>query len=260
MDVMKKYIYDNYYRVYRPDRMPTNFEVIDNKSALLDEGSGYVLPFRKQYEYGKPGVYPTTMIQDNGYPVCIKCLPTTEEEKKEYSVENNFINFSDKDSTKDYMKNIDKQRRMNESHRCNIDDRYHPVIHHNDEPTAQISKVAQYEMDHDIYRYRDQFGPNFNNDKRALEASSITIKKLDEIYTKFDNGSKIMVAIFDDGSSPNSMENFAYGIINEPNFTPNTVARDSEIGKAMLSALEQQRNLAKKGGFEFNDEEEEGVE
>lgn len=260
MDIMKKYIYDNYFRVYRTNQMPTTYEVVDNKTAVLDEQSGYILPFRKQHEWGQPGLYPTPMMMDNGYPVCIKCEPQTEEDKEEYSKDKNFINFSDKDSAREYMKNIDKQRRMNESHRCNVDNRYHPVIHNNDEPTAQVSKIAQYEMDHDIYKYRDQFGPNFNNDKRALEAPSITIKKLDEIYTKFDNGSKIMVAIFDDGSGATPMNNFSYGVINEPNFTPNTVARDSEIGKAFLRALEMQRDLAAKGGIKFKEEEEEGVE
>lgn len=258
MDIIKKFINGTQFRVYTPESMPTNLSVLDNRSAFLDKENDCVLPFRKTHEFGEPGLYDTGMIKPNGNPVFIKVLPD-ESQKEEYGTKKNFINFADGLSTKEYMENVDRERKINESHICNVEDRYHPVIHKNDEPTAQISKQAQYEMNHDIYKYRDQFGPNFNNDKRALEASSITIKKMDEIYTKFNNGSKILIGVFDDGTGPNPMQNFVYGVINEPDFSPTVVSRDDPIGKAMLSALDRQRNPQSVNNV-FDEEEEDSVE
>jgi hypothetical protein len=42
MDIIKKFINDGWYRVYTAESMPTNLNVLDNRSAYLDNENNCV--------------------------------------------------------------------------------------------------------------------------------------------------------------------------------------------------------------------------
>ena len=211
--VMKKYIDGKRYDVYDQSNAPTNPDGIDNNSAMLIDD--VVLPFRRVTETA-PGLYNTGMIMPNGMPVMIKKMPT-EEEAEAYSTKTGFVDFGDIKSIRDYMEKVDEERKLTEAYVSNVENVYIPTIQENDSLFMKGFKKAIALKSMDIYSYRDKFGTNFNNDKRSMESSSITLKKWEDIapnlYMKmtitFDNA---------DPNVPNPMARPVTVEINNPEY------------------------------------------
>ena len=111
------------------------------------------------------------------------------------------------------MVNVDKERALTQSIISNVDNEYRPNIRENDEVFMQLVKQAICEKHFDISKYKSIFGSNFNNDKRSLEARSITLNKATEILTKLDV--EIEITLRNRGDNiPNPMQRSVTGIIN----------------------------------------------
>jgi hypothetical protein len=126
-----------------------------------------------------------TGIKGRDYEVFIVEEPKTEEEKIKYD-ENTCINFSDKDTIREYMrkKNIIARDEINVL--SNVENRFQPIIHEEDSEFMKGFKKAVQLKNMDIESYKPRFGSNYNNDRRCMEKDDITLNKTREINNKID--------------------------------------------------------------------------
>lgn len=214
---MKKYMNGKYYDVYTKETFSENIGSSYNNIAIIDN-QGVVLPIRNCNEKG-PGYYPTGMNM-SGVSMYVKIEPTQDEINDTYNSKDNFIDFNDTDTLTQYMINIDKERQLTENIISNVENEYKPTIRKNDDPFMQLVKEAIHQKHFDISKYKEIFGVNFNNDKRSLESSSITLNKANEILTKL--GIEISIGLRNANSNiPNPMRNEVSGVINSPDFKVN---------------------------------------
>ena len=107
-----------------------------------------------------------------------------QEQKKELSVDN-IIDFN-KDNIKDLIESSnllkDKEREILTS----PDNVTMVSIGELDDPEMKALKMAILEKHIDIDKYESRFGSNFNNDKRLLSKSRITITKLKTMCDNLD--------------------------------------------------------------------------
>lgn len=200
-----------YYTVYDKDQVPSSIDLSQNVAIVDDEG--VVLPVRKHPNDRGPGYYRSGFVSTNGSEILIRVDPTPEEVESTYNTTTDFIDFGDSRNIVDYMVNVDRERALTQSIISNVDNEYRPNIREHDEAFMQLVKTALYEKHFDISKYKGIFGANFNNDKRSLEARSITLNKATEILTKLDV--EIEITLRNRGDSvPNPMQRSVSGIIN----------------------------------------------
>lgn len=180
IDYKQKKIYGTMYTVYQTKK-PIGSNMDLNVAVEID---GYAFPVKNKKPDGV-GLYPLD-------PLCKLAkvvLPTTEKEKKEYSMKTNSVDFSD---VKDIQNIIEKQNEVNKLESTmlsNIDNVYKPPMFDTDMPEMQAMKKAIIAKNIDIDSYAHRFGTksNFVNDKRCLNGEpSITIKKLRRICNALD--------------------------------------------------------------------------
>ena len=211
MGLKKKFMNNVYYTVYDKNEVPSSVDLTQNV-AIVDE-NGVVLPVRRNLNDRGPGYYRSGFVSHNGVEALFRVDPTPEEVESTYNNNTDFIDFGDSKNIVDYMVNVDRERALTQSIISNVDNEYRPNIRESDEAFMQLVKSALYEKHFDISKYKNIFGANFNNDKRSLEARSITLNKATEILTKLDVEIKITLRNRGD-NIPNPMQRSVSGIIN----------------------------------------------
>lgn len=208
MRIMKKFINGKYYDVYVKEELPVNYATLNSNTAIL-EPDGTILPLKSEPETG-PGYYDCV----GDFKIRI---PPREDQREQYSTSKDFIDFSSAENLRDYLVQMDREKQFNQSTICNVENEYKPMIKPSDDPFMKLVKSAIHEKHLDISKYKNVFGPNFNNDKRSLEAKSITLNKASEILTKL--GIEIFIGLKNSEEDvPNPMRNDVYGTINSPDF------------------------------------------
>ena len=231
-----------YYDVYLKNELPNNYATFNSNTAILED-DGTVLPIRSDNENG-PGYYDGL----GGFKIRI---PPRQDQYDQYSSSKDFIDFSSAENLRDYLIQMDKERRFNQNTISNVENEYKPVIKPSDDPFMKLVKTAIQEKHLDISKYKNVFGQNFNNDKRSLEAKSITLNKASEILTKL--GIEIFIGLRNaEEDVPNPMRNDVYGTVNSPDFEVN-------IGPIKYDAKgsNEEEEIEIEEDYDDNDDEEE---
>lgn len=153
-------------------------ESYQNKFTSV-EINDMILPVKKVYDPGSPGFY----IMGSGKIGKI-VYPDTED-AEEYSVKN-AVDFSNIENMKDLISKQEEVKRMESEVLSNSDNLFKPIVKENDSPEMKAMKKAICLKNIDLDLYQDRFSDNFNNDKRLLKGSSITISKMKSICDKLD--------------------------------------------------------------------------
>ena len=163
--------------VVRPEDA-LNTESYQNKFTSV-EIDGVILPVKKTYDPTSPGFY----IMNQGK--IGKIIYPNDEEREEFSSQN-AIDFSDVQNMKDLINKQEEVKRLESEVLSNSDNLFKPIPKENDSPEMKAMKEAICKKNIDIDAYADRFADNFNNDKRLLKGSSITISKMKSICDKLD--------------------------------------------------------------------------
>lgn len=175
--------------VVTPEEALNNTLYQDKFSSV--EINGMILPVKKSYDPTAPGFY----ISSSGK--IGKFIYPSDEDMEEYSSEN-AIDFSNIQNMKELINKQEEVKRMESEVLSNSDNLFKPIPKENDAPEMKALKEAICLKNIDIDAYADRFLDNFNNDKRLLKGSSITISKMKSICDKLDM--KITLSISDTSS------------------------------------------------------------
>ena len=156
------------------------------------EIEGYTLPVKKSYDPSSPGFYisPSGKIGKIIYP--------NEQDREEYSSKN-AVDFSNIQNMKELISKQEEVTRLESEVLSNSDNLFKPIPKENDSPEMKALKEAICSKNIDIDAYADRFLDNFNNDKRLLKGSNITISKMKSICDKLDM--KVTLIISDASSN-----------------------------------------------------------
>lgn len=181
--------------VVTPEEALTNPLYQDKFSSV--EIDDVILPVKKTYDPTVPGFY----ISSSGK--LGKIIYPNNDDKEEYSL-NNAIDFSNIQNMKELISKQEEVKRMESEVLSNSDNLFKPIPKENDAPEMKALKEAICLKNIDIDVYADRFLDNFNNDKRLLKGSSITISKMKSICDKLDM--KVTLTISDTSPEvPNPM-------------------------------------------------------
>lgn len=158
-------------------------DVLDNPqfqnkftSVMIND---FVLPVKTSYDPTSAGLYVSnnSKIGRIVYP--------SDEDKEDYSSKN-IIDFSDVQNMKELIEKQEEVKKLESEVLSNSDNLFKPIPKENDSPEMKALKQAICLKNIDIDAYADRFGDNFNNDKRLLKGSSITMSKTKSICNKLD--------------------------------------------------------------------------
>lgn len=155
-----------------------NNKAMQNKFTSV-EINDTILPLKTSYDPTSPGFY----IMNNGK--IGKIIYPSDEDKDEYSSKN-AIDFSNVENMKELIAKQEEVKKLESEVLSNSDNLFKPIAKENDSPEMKAMKKALCLKNIDIDAYADRFGDNFNNDKRLLKGSNITISKLKSICNKLD--------------------------------------------------------------------------
>lgn len=153
------------------------------KFTAVKHGDGNVYPLRNRTD-NRPGFYPTGGLD------FIKPAPPSETHI--YS-QQNIISFDNKENIREI---IEAQRELANEERAiltTIDNVFIPDIGQNDNPETRALKQAIIDKHIDLDKYEPRFGPNFNNDKRLLKKSSITLSKMKTMFEALDMKATLII-------------------------------------------------------------------
>ena len=136
-----------------------------------------VLPLRAKNDT-RPGVYRNSNI-------ILTVKKPEPEEHDNYSKEN-IIDFGSASDMRDLISKQNALREMERSIVTTVDNIFCPQIRETDAPEMVALKRAVAAKGIDIDKYESRFGPNFNNDKRLFDKSSITLTKLKSLCNALD--------------------------------------------------------------------------
>lgn len=176
--------------VVTPEESLNNKLYQDKFSSV--EINGVILPVKKTYDPTTPGFY----ISNSGK--IGKIIYPSDDERDEYSVDH-AIDFSNIKNMKELINKQEEVKRMESEVLSNSDNLFKPIPKENDSPEMKALKEAICLKNIDIDLYADRFLDNFNNDKRLLKGSSITISKMKSICDKLDM--KVTLTISDTSES-----------------------------------------------------------
>lgn len=168
-----------------------NNEIYQNKFTSV-EINDTILPVKNSYDPSSPGFY----IVNNGK--IGKIIYPSDEDKEEYSAKN-AIDFSNITSMRELISKQEEVKKMESEVLSNSDNLFKPIPKENDTPEMRAMKQAICLKNIDIDAYADRLGDNFNNDKRLLKGSSITISKMKSICDKLDMKCTLIIS----DSNPN---------------------------------------------------------
>ena len=189
----------NYKRAKIDGRVTTVMDINDvldnpqfqNKFISVQIGNT-VLPVKSSYDPTSAGLYISTNSKIG------RIVYPNDEDKEEYSSKN-IIDFSDVQNMKELIEKQEEVKKLESEVLSNSDNLFKPIPKENDSPEMKALKQAICLKNIDIDAYADRFGDNFNNDKRLLKGSSITMSKTKSICDKLDL--KVTLTISD--ASPN---------------------------------------------------------
>lgn len=161
--------------VIKPEEALKN-QSMQNKYTSVEVGN-YILPVKTSYDPTNPGFYIDGKIGKIIYP--------SKEDIEDYTNQN-VIDFSDVKTMKELIAKQEEVKKMESEVLSNSDNLFKPIAKENDSPEMKALKQAICLKNIDIDAYADRFGDNFNNDKRLLKGSSITMSKLKSICDKLD--------------------------------------------------------------------------
>lgn len=161
--------------VIKPEEALKN-PAMQNKYTSVEVGN-YILPVKNSYDPSAPGFYINNKIGKLIYP--------SNEDIEDYS-NKNVIDFSNVANMRELIAKQEEVKKMESEVLSNSDNLFKPIIKDNDSPEMKAMKKALCLKNIDIDAYADRFGNNFNNDKRLLKGSSITMSKLKSICDKLD--------------------------------------------------------------------------
>lgn len=164
---------------------------LQNKYTSV-EINGFVLPVKTNYDSTNPGFY----ISGKGNVGVVKYPSNNDIE--EYST-NNIIDFSNVSNMKELIAKQEEVKQLECEVLSNSDNLFKPVAKENDTPEMKALKKAICLKNIDLDVYADRFADNYNNDKRLIKSSSITMAKMKSIGEKLDM--KITLTISD--ANPN---------------------------------------------------------
>lgn len=187
-------MFNNYKKAVVNGRMTTvmnpydvlSNNVFHNKFTSV-EYDGLVLPVKTSYDPTSPGFY----ITSNGKVG--KLIKPSNDEMNEYSAAN-AVDFSNIEDMKELINKQDQVKQMEAEILSNSDNLFKPVIKDNDSPEMKALKQAICLKNIDIDLYSDRFGDNYNNDKRLLKGSSITMSKLKSYCNSLDMKCTIIIS------------------------------------------------------------------
>lgn len=163
--------------VMKPDEVLKN-PSMQNKYTSV-EVKDYILPVKSAYDPSSPGFY----IMNNGK--LGKIIYPSDNDKEEY-LNKDVIDFSDVKTMRELIAKQEEVKRMEADVLSNSDNLFKPIAKENDSPEMKAMKRALCKKNIDLDAYADRFGDNYNNDKRLLKGSSITMSKLKSICDKLD--------------------------------------------------------------------------
>lgn len=163
--------------VVTPEEALNNSLYQDKFSSV--EINNTILPVKKVYDPSSPGFYLFNNAKIG------KIIYPNEEDINEYS-SSNAIDFSNIQSMRELINKQEEVKRMESEVLSNSDNLFKPIPKENDAPEMRALKEAICTKNIDIDVYADRFLDNFNNDKRLLKGSSITISKMKSICNKLD--------------------------------------------------------------------------
>ena len=176
-DYKKAKINNRVTTVVTPEEALQN-ESYQNKFTSVEINDS-ILPVKKSYDPSSPGFYLM------GCGKMAKIIYPSGEDIEEYSSKN-AVDFSDVETMKDLISKQEEVKRMESEVLSNSDNLFKPIVKENDSPEMKAMKKAICLKNIDLDLYQDRFADNFNNDKRLLKGSSITISKMKSICDKLD--------------------------------------------------------------------------
>lgn len=161
--------------ILTPDEYYAKMDIYDpNYTAIEYEGILY--PIKNNKTFDQPGYY------DEG-PIEFYIKPD-EKDISNYSAKN-IIDFSDIKDMKEMMEKTKTLKNIEKDILTGSDNIYAPVIGENDSPEMVALKTAIIEKHIDIDAYAPRFNI-YNNDKRLLKKSDITLVKLRTMMNALD--------------------------------------------------------------------------
>ena len=190
----KSKIGDKIYDVVSLDEYIRNQEILDSSFTAVKDGD-YLYPIRPKTS-NQPGLYSI------GNAILEFKDPVSEEDKKEYSVENT-INFENAKSLKDIIAKQNKLKKAERTILTTPENIFIPTIGENDSPEMAGLKKAVIAKEIDIDKYQARFGNNYSNDKRLFNDGSITMVKLKTMMKALDmKGTLIIEDLNEDIPNP----------------------------------------------------------
>lgn len=190
----KSKIGDKIYDVVSLDEYIRNQEILDSSFTAVKDGD-YLYPIRPKTS-NQPGLYSI------GNAILEFKDPVSEEDKKEYSVENT-INFENAKSLKDIIVKQNKLKKAERTILTTPENIFIPTIGENDSPEMVGLKKAVIAKEIDIDKYQARFGNNYSNDKRLFNDGSITMVKLKTMMKALDmKGTLIIEDLNEDIPNP----------------------------------------------------------
>jgi hypothetical protein len=147
--------------------------------VTFQNNTEYVYPVRGKNDF-RPGVY----YYNSSISKVIQ--PVSEEDKQNYSYNNNVIDFSNADNIAEMMKKQNELRTMERVILTTPDNIFSPPIKDTDSPELVGLKTAVIAKHIDLDKYEQRFGKNYNNDKRLFNKDSITLDKMVRIMNNLD--------------------------------------------------------------------------
>ena len=149
-----------------------------NYTAILSTDGQYALPVIRVSE-GKPGIRVGGLMSK-------EYLPTTEEEKETYSIKN-AINLSDSNNITELLEKQTAIREIEQEILTDPDGNiFVPKITNEDSAAIRALKEAVIAKKIDLDKYEPRFGSNYNNDKRILSKSKISLPMLERVCNALD--------------------------------------------------------------------------
>lgn len=177
----KKIIIDNnIYDVVTVQDYLNNINIFNPKYTAIEVGD-YALP-----------VIPPTILPDKVGIVCSVTntamsqvhYPSPEEAYKYHK--DNIIDYNSAKDIKQMMSMQESIRNIEDQILVSSDNIFTPKIKENDTKAMRAMKEAIISKNIDINKYEPRFGTNFPNDKRAMNESSITLKKMIRVARLLD--------------------------------------------------------------------------
>lgn len=156
--------------------------------ATAIEVGDYALPIIGKFDTA-PGIYVGSAFSHFNLP---------DDTESQYNL-SNVIDMSNVSNIGELMEKQEAVRDLEREVLTNPDGITTPVIEENDSPAMKALKQAVLDKHIDINKYEPRFGSNFNNDKRTLDKSKISIQMLERMCKNLD----IKASLVLEDTSPN---------------------------------------------------------